>query len=210
VDKVTKGGQLPAVSMVPPMPGYTPAKGNAFNPKAAQDLLAKAGYPGGKGFPKLTVIYNTNEQHKKIGEYIQQEWKKTLGIEIELQNQEWKTFLDNRKKHDFQVARAGWIGDYMDPSTFLFELLLSNASNNDGAFNNKKYDDLANKAAVMPDGKPRFDLLKQAEEIAITQEQAVAPIYFYVSQNLIDIGKWNGWYKNPLNIHHYKFIFKKR
>jgi oligopeptide transport system substrate-binding protein len=62
----------------------------------------------------------------------------------------------------------------------------------------------------MPDGKARFDLLRQAEEIAVTQDQAIGPIYFYVSQNLIDLTKWGGWFKNPLNIHHYKFISKKR
>ena len=74
VTKVTKGGQLPADSIAPPMAGYTPAKGNAYDVAKAKALLAEAGFPDGKGFPKLTVIYNTHEGHKLIAEYIQQVW----------------------------------------------------------------------------------------------------------------------------------------
>ncbi len=209
VEKVTKGGQIATSSMVPPMAGYTPAKGNPFNVEEAKKMLAAAGYPNGKGFPKLTILYNTNDGHKKIAEFVQEQWKNNLGIEVNLQNQEWKTFLDTRSNsHDFVVARAGWVGDYMDPNTFL-DMFIVGSGNNDGLFNNAKYDELVKKAMTMAAGPERLQVLSQAEAILLDQEQAVAPFYSYVEQHLIDTSKWNGWYNNPLGIHNWKFISKK-
>lgn len=202
VDKVTKGGQIAADAFCPPMTGYTPATGNAFNVEEAKKLLADAGYPNGTGFPKLTVIYNTNDGHKKIAEYVQQEWKKNLGIDVALENMEWATFLDQRQSNNFQIARAGWVGDYMDPSNFL-ELCLSDSGNNDGRYTNPKYDELLKKAARLPAGDERMQLLHDAEEIMMTEDQALIPFYYYVSQNLIDLDKWDGWYTNPLDVHPY-------
>jgi oligopeptide transport system substrate-binding protein len=209
VDKILKGGQLIADSLVPAMEGYTPAKGNAFNVDAAKKLLAEAGFPNGKGFPKLTILYNTNDNHKKIAEFVQDQWKQNLGIDVALQNQEWKTFLDTRSNsHDFQIARAGWIGDYLDPNTYL-DMFLSNSGNNDGRYNSAKYDELVKKAMTMPAGADRFAALSQAENTFITEDQGVAPFYFYVSQNLIDTNKWAGWTANPLDAHEWKFVSKK-
>ena len=209
VDKILKGGQLPADSIVPTMDGYTPAKGNPFNVEAAKKLLAEAGFANGKGFPKLTILYNTNDNHKKIAEFVQEQWKQNLGVEVALQNQEWKTFLDTRSNaHDFQIARAGWIGDYLDPNTFL-DMFLSNSGNNDGLYNNPKYDELVKKAMTMPAGADRFAALSQAENIFLTEDQGIAPFYFYVSQNLIDTSKWAGWTANPLDTHEWKFVSKK-
>lgn len=209
VDNVTKAGQLPADSIVPTMAGYTPAKGNSYDVEAAKALLAEAGYPGGKGFPKLTVIYNTHDAHKLIAEYIQQVWKQTLGIDIQIKNIEWKTFLDLRHNHDFEVARSGWVGDYQDPNTF-HEMFITGAGNNDGAYSNPSYDALVRKAATMPGGADRMSVLHDAEEILITQDQAVLPLYFYVDQHLIDTEKWVGWYPNSLGIHPYKGIQKAK
>ena len=209
VDKVTKGGQIPATSFCPPMSGFTPATGNAYDVETAKALLAEAGYPNGAGFPKMTVIYNTNEGHKKIAEYVQQEWKKNLGIDVELSNMEWGTFLEERQHNNFEIARAGWVGDYMDPSNFL-ELLLSTSGNNDGRYNNPKYDELIKKAATMPAGAERMQVLHDAEELMMTEEQALIPFYYYVSQNMIDLDKWDGWYTNPLDVHPWVGIKPKR
>ncbi len=202
VDKVTKGGQQATDAFCPPMNGYVPAKGNAFDVEAAKALLAEAGYPEGKGFPKMTVIYNTNEGHKKIAEYVQQQWKQNLGIEVALENKEWATFLDERQSNNFAIARAGWVGDYADPSNFL-ELCLSTSGNNDGRYNNPKYDELLKKASVMPAGAERLQVLHDAEEIMMTEDQALMPFYYYVAQNLIDLNKWEGWYTNALDMHPY-------
>jgi len=76
-------------------------------PKQRNKLLADAGYPDGKGFPKFVLLYNTSEAHKTIAEAIQRMWKETLGIECTLTNQEWKVYLDNRTTLNYDVARAG-------------------------------------------------------------------------------------------------------
>lgn len=209
VDKVMKAGQLPANSIAPTMAGYTPAVGNPFNLDEAKKLLADAGYPNGKGFPKLTVIYNTSEAHKLVAEYIQQVWKTNLGVDINIQNVEWKTFLDQRHNHDFEISRAGWVGDYQDPNTY-HEMFLTGAGNNDGAYSNPAYDELVRKAATMSGGAERMQVLHDAEEILMTQDQAVMPLYFYVDQHLIDTAKWTGWYPNSLGIHPYKGITKAK
>jgi len=208
VNKVTRGGQIAADGYCPPMPGYTPAKGNHYDVAAAQKLLAEAGYPNGEGFPKMTVIYNTNEGHKKIAEYVQQVWKKNLGIDVALENLEWATFLDERQNNNFAIARAGWVGDYQDPSNFL-ELFLKDSGNNDGRYNNPKFDEAMAKAASMPAGQARLDILMDAEEMLVTQDQAIIPFYFYVSQNLIDLNQWEGWYMNTQDIHPYVGLKRK-
>jgi ABC-type oligopeptide transport system, periplasmic component len=209
VDQVTKGGQIVADAITPPMEGYVPPKGNPFNVEQAKKLLAQAGYPDGKGFPDTTVIYNTNDNHKKIAEFVQAQWKNNLGIEVKLQNIEWKTFLDVRSnQHDFAITRAGWVGDYLDPNTFL-DMFIKGSGNNDGLYDNSKYDALIDQAKKTPAGAKRFDTLKQAETYLIDQDQAIIPFYYYVAQNLIDTNKWGGWYANPLDVHAWKYIYKK-
>jgi oligopeptide transport system substrate-binding protein len=207
VDKITKGGQIPTDSWVAPMAGYTVQPGEGFNVEQAQKYLAEAGFPGGKGFPKLSIIYNTNEGHKAIGEYIQQQWKQNLGIDVTLQNMEFKTFLDLRANHQFTIARHGWIGDYLDPNTFL-DLFMTDGGNNDGDYRNADYDALIQKASTSS-GAERMKLLEQAEAMYITRDQAMIPIYHYSNQDLIDLTKWDGWYPTPLGFHPWKFISKK-
>ena len=207
VAKVSKAGQIATRSMVPPMAGYTPGEGAGFDPEQAKKLLAEAGYPDGAGFPVLTVIYNTLEGHKLIAEYVQASWKRNLGIDIKIQNYEWKTFLDIRNQHDFDITRAGWTGDYQDPNTFL-EIFLTGSGNNDGLYSNPKYDELIRKAATMKGGAERFQVLHDAEAVFLTEDQGILPIYSYVSQNLIDTTKWEGWYANPQNIQPYVGIKK--
>ena len=202
VSKVTKGGEIASGGYVPSMSGYDAITGNTFDLAQAQALLAEAGFPNGEGFPKMSLIYNTNEAHKKIAEYVQQAWKKNLGIDVELANLEWNTFLDERQGGNFQIGRAGWTGDYQDPSNFL-ELFLTGGGNNDGRYSNPEFDALLEKAASMPAGEERMNVLKQAEEILITQDQAIIPFYFYVTKNMIDLEKWDGWYSNTLDIHPY-------
>jgi len=209
LDNVTRGGQLPALSLVPPgMANYIPAAGNGFNVAEARRLLAEAGYPNGQGLPTFDYLYNTLDSHRIIGEYIQQAWRNNIGVNIELRNMEWGTYLDARNQRQYQIARAGWIADYIDPQNLL-DLLITGSGNNDGGYTNAEYDRLIRQAGAMPNGPQRDSIMRQAEEIAITGEQAVIPIYFYVSQNMIDLSKWDGWYTNPLNIHPYVGLRKR-
>jgi len=123
VEGVTKAGQIPAWGIVTPMAGYEalpfPFENQDDAIVEAQKLLSDAGYPNGAGFPTISILYNTNEAHKQIAEFIQQEWRNNLGINVTLENQEWQTYLSNRNQGNFVVARAGWVGDYTDYNMFL-------------------------------------------------------------------------------------------
>ena len=200
LDKVIKGGQVPAFALAPPIGNYKPAAGTGYNVAEAKRLLAEAGYPNGAGLPAFTIMYNTLDAHKVIAEYLQQVWKNNLGINITLQNLEWATFLEERKTSRMELGRAGWIADYPDVQNFL-DILITEGDNNDGHYSDPEYDRLIRLAATLPGGVQRDETLRRAEEIAITRDQAVIPIYYYVSQNLIDLDKWDGWYSNPQDWH---------
>ena len=213
VEKVSKGGQLPALAYTPPMTGYEPPKGFKEGLEGAKKLLAAAGFPGGKGFPKVTILYNTHEGHKKIAEYLQQKWEQGLGVKVEIVNQEWKTYLDTRRDGrmgGFELCRAGWIGDYQDPYNFLFMYLADNFDFNDGRYYNTAYDTLVKKANTMSAGPARMKVFEQAEKILIEQDHGILPIYYYATLNMIDLDKWNGWHSNVLDVHPAKAISPKR
>ncbi|MCL2276791.1 MAG: peptide ABC transporter substrate-binding protein [Treponema sp.] len=208
VNNITRGGQLPATSLVPAMGEYQPPVIEGFNIAEAQRLLADAGFPGGQGLPTFEYVYNTLDSHRIIGEYIQQSLRNHLGININLVNMEWATYLDYRSNGPFQLARAGWIADYLDPSNLL-ELLQTGSGNNDGQYSNPAYDALIRQAASLPDSPQRNNVMRQAEEIGVGQDQALIPIYYYVSQSMIDLTKWAGWYANVLDVHPYVGIRRR-
>lgn len=164
----------------------------------ARRLLAEAGFPDGKGFPKVEILYNTSDAHKSVAAVLQQMWRKNLGIEVELRNTEWKVYLDQLTKLDYQIARRGWIGDYADPNTFV-ELFTSASGNNNTGWKNPEYDRLVEAAARETDKEKRLAGLAAAERLLL-DELPVIPIYFYVSQNMYrdDI---KGWYPNLQNVH---------
>ena len=208
VDTVTKAGQLPCWGIVPTMDGYYGLGDAKFDPELAQNLLAEAGYPNGVGFPTLKVLYNTNDSHKAIAEFVQQELKNNLNINIVLENQEWATYLSNRNSGNFDIARAGWVGDYQDPNTFL-DMFVTGAGMNGGKYSNPEYDALIAKAAQMNASPERMKVLFEAENILIEEDQAIIPFYYYVSQNLIDTDKWGGWAPNTMDYHSVKDIYLK-
>lgn len=208
-DRITRTGEFPAYGITPSLPGYPALKCFKEDVKEAKKLLAEAGFPDGKGFPKFNLIYNTDERHKNIAEYCQQKWEEILGIECTIENQEWATFINNRQNQQFDVARSAWGGDYPDPNTFLQDLLDSESGNNDGKYANSEFDALLKKASLMPGGPERFAVLEKAERIAFEQDMAVIPFYHYSQAHWIDLDEWGGWYTNVLDIHPYKFIYKK-
>jgi oligopeptide transport system substrate-binding protein len=209
VERVTRGGQFPAYGLTPPLALYPAVVAFEENFDEARALLAEAGFPNGEGFPEFSILYNTNEGHKQIAEYVQQKWAEVLGINCTIENQEWATFLDSRQNQQFAVARAGWQGDYVDPNTFLTDLLHSTSGNNDGKYNSPEFDALLAKAATMPDGQARYDVLREAETLAIGEDMALIPFYYYARSNWIDTDVWGGWYPTIQDIHPYKNIYKK-
>lgn len=180
---VRKGGEVAATHLVPPgLPGYPGAEGPGFDPEAARALLAEAGYPNGEGFPEISILYNTQESHKLVAAVIQANWKEHLGIEVELENREWKTYLKTVNGGDYDVARGGWIGDYLDPTTFL-DLWITDGGNNNTNWSSPEYDQLLLDAGQEADPERRAAMLMQAEDI-LNDEMPFIPIYWYVWSEL--------------------------
>jgi len=140
-------GQLPAYSFVPPgLPGYTPPKtALRHDVEEARRLLAQAGYPGGKGFPRIGILYNTSEDHKRLADVVADQVRRALGIEISAYNQEWQSYIATTRAVDYEIARAGWIGDYVDPNTFL-NMWVTNGANNYTGYSDPLYDRLIQQA----------------------------------------------------------------
>ncbi|MCP4804425.1 MAG: peptide ABC transporter substrate-binding protein [Proteobacteria bacterium] len=181
---VLKAGQIPATSLVPPgLPGYPSVPGPEYDPEEARRLLAEAGYPNGEGFPKTTILYNTLESHKLVAAIVQDNWARELGIEIELTNSEWKTYLKTVNNLDYDIARGGWIGDYLDPLTFL-DLWIADGGNNNTGWSSTEYERLLAEAGVEPDAARRLELLAESEQI-LNDEMPFIPIYWYVWTELV-------------------------
>jgi ABC-type oligopeptide transport system substrate-binding subunit len=164
----------------------------------AKQLMAEAGYANGAGFPKLEVLYNTDEGHKKIAAAIQQMWNKNLGIQCELRNAEWKVYLDDLSKMRYQVARRGWIGDYRDPNTFI-ELMKSDSGNNNTGWKDEEFDRLVRASGDEVDAAKRYEQLRKAEAILL-RDMPVIPLYYYVSQAAWT-DKVKGVYQNIMDYH---------
>jgi len=203
---VTKAGEIPTSSFVPAgMRGYEAARGLAFDPAGAKKLLAEAGFPDGKGFPKIELVYNTNELHRVITQAVQQMWTQHLGVQVELANVEWKVYLARQSKLDYQLSRAGWIGDYADPNTFL-DMWITGGGNNQTGWSNKRYDELIARAGCgTPDPRERMKLLAEAEKLLVADEVPILPLFTYVNKGMLS-RKVKGWHPNILDQHPLKYI----
>lgn len=154
----------------------------AANVAKAKELLAAAGYPDGKGFPKLEYVINENTGHQAVAEGVKQMWKENLGVDLEIVVMDWATLQDYRKTSDCQIARQGWLGDYTDPSTF-FDLFTSKAGTNDGHYNNAKYDELVIGARTEQDTAKRMSMYHEAEAL-LMNDMPIIPIVFYADDVL--------------------------
>jgi oligopeptide transport system substrate-binding protein len=204
--KIMRAGELPADHFTPPgIAGYQPPKGPGCNPEEARRLLAEAGYPGGKGFPRFEYMFNAAaggaaKIHEQVAVELQQMWRDELGIDMELRQVEWKVFLADEDKLDYELDRASWIGDYNDPDTFL-NLFMSDNANNRTGWKNARYDGLMREADRQVDPAKRERLLQEAETMLIRDESPVIPLFYYVGFNYYDTTKIKGIYNNVIDIH---------
>jgi ABC-type oligopeptide transport system substrate-binding subunit len=204
-ERLLRGGQEVATHIVPPgMPDYPVIDGDGHDPKRARELLAEAGFPGGKGFPRLEFLFNTSEDHRLIAEFLQRQWHDVLGVDIGLANQEWKTFLKKLHAMDYQLTRSGWIGDYVDPNTFL-EMWVSGGGNNETGYANDDYDALITRASQERDAKTRARLLADAEAM-LNRDVPFLPLFYYVN-NFLLAPEVRGYHPNLLDEHPLKHVW---
>ncbi|EGT5650694.1 oligopeptide ABC transporter substrate-binding protein OppA [Cronobacter sakazakii] len=203
VNKVKNQGDLPAYSYTPP---YT--DGAKFTEPAwfkmtqeqrnaeAKKLLAEAGYTADKPLT-FDLLYNTSDLHKKLAIAAASIWKKNLGVNVKLENQEWKTFLDTRHQGNFDVARAGWCADYNEPTSFL-NTMLSNSSNNTSHYKSDAFDKVMQETLQVSDEGQRSELYNKAEQ-QLDKDSVIVPVYYYVNARLVK--PWVGGYtgKDPLD-----------
>ncbi len=212
---ITQGGERPALGFVPygiadaaPGSDFRTASQETFykdnDIATAKALLAQAGYPNGKGFPAFTLLYNASNRHKSIAEAIQQMWKKNLGITCTLKVEEWGVYMDDRQHLNYNVARAGWIGDYMDPNTFL-DMWTTGNGNNDTGWSNKTYDALIEKAKNSSNPTQRMATLHQAEKILMA-DMPIMPIYYYTNPVLLSKHIKN-FYQSTLGFIDWKYTY---
>lgn len=184
VNQTMNGLYTKAQAIVPEsMPGYKSITQVSYNPKKAKGLLEEAGFGKDKPLPELELLYNTDENHKLVAESVQAMWKRNLGLEVKLVNKEWKTYMQDIDTISYQIARAGWIGDYNDPMTFL-EMWVTGNGNNDTGWSNAEFDKLIADAQAEADKAKRLEMLQRAEQILIEQGPVI-PVYFYTNNQLI-------------------------
>ena len=202
--QVTAAGEQPAYSWVPPVNDYEQqlmpeaAWTQAEREAEARRLYTLAGYSAEEPL-QTEIIYNTQEDHRRIALAIAAMWKQVLGVETSILNQEWKVFLDTRRqKIETEVFRGGWIGDYNDANTFA-ELLISGGGINDPGYSNTAYDALVRQASREGDLVRRAELLQQAEAVLL-EDMPIMPVYFYVNPRLVK--PWVRGYESNIMDHH--------
>jgi oligopeptide transport system substrate-binding protein len=208
--QVLNQGQISAFGFVPPITGYTQQQmpeaswSQAQREAEAKRLYAEAGY--GPDNPLRTqILYNTQEDHRRVAVAIASMWRQTLGVEAEILNQEWKVFLDTRNhKQDTQVYRSGWIGDYNDPFTYL-EIVRSTAGQNDMGYSNPEVDRLVTASQTTLDPRARMELLQQAERVMLA-DMPIVPLYTYVTPRLVQ--PWvRGYESNIMDRHRHQYMY---
>ncbi|PHM45472.1 periplasmic murein peptide-binding protein precursor [Xenorhabdus mauleonii] len=213
-ERIMGQGQIPAYGFTPTYTGsglsintewanWTQEQRN----QRAKELLKEAGFDA-KNPLKFTLLYNTSEQNKQQAIAAASMWQKNIGAKVTLQNQEWKTSLQNRHEGNYDVARATWCGDYNEPSSFL-NMMLSTSSNNTGFYQSKAFDDYMSQALAAKDDATRQEFYQQAEA-QLDKDSGIIPIYYRVSVRLIrpTVGGMTG--KDPLDYVDLKNLYIKK
>ena len=180
---------------------YINIDNHAGNLAKAKELLKEAGYENGVGLPEMVYSTNDASYHKKIAEYLQQAWGE-LGLKVQVNIVEWKSFTPQRRSGNYQIARDGWVMDYNDPSNIL-ELALTGNGNNNAKYSNPEFDALMSKAATEKDPQTRFGYLHQAEDF-IMKDTAMVPLLYY-NDFYLQSDKITGSWHSPDGFWHFEY-----
>jgi oligopeptide transport system substrate-binding protein len=204
--KILRRGEVPSSTWIPPglSDFYSPEIGCSFNPDIAKELLEKAGFKNGSGFPSVTLLFPTREDAKLIAEACQELWHKALGIKINIENQEWKVYLNTLQKSPPHLFRMSWGADYPDPDTFM-ALFTAFSGNNHGRWKNKVYDRLVNVAAKTLDLNKRQSLYQKAQRLLLEKDVAIAPLFFN-TQTILNKPWVKDFEFNPMDLVFYESV----
>jgi oligopeptide transport system substrate-binding protein len=201
-------GEVPAYSLVPPgMPHYEPPALGKEDVDKARRLLAEAGYADGREFPKLEILYNTHEAHQTIAQLVRKQWEQNLGISVDTRNEEWGSYQASVRQMEYWVARRAWVGDYVDPNTYL-DMMVTGGENNGTGWSNAEYDQLIAAARAEVDEEKRREMLRRAEGI-LMDELPIIPMYYYVGKDMVK-PYVRGFYSNLLDDHPLREIWINR
>jgi len=202
--KILPGGRKPAPTFVPDfLTGYTPPKRTAYDPETARRLLAEAGFPKGANLPPIEILYNNNEILRLVCEAVQQMWRRELGVDVRLVNQEYKVVFANRRAGDYQLLLGTWTADYLDATTFL-DLWRSGSGNNHTGWTDPAYDALAKKADATVDPVARAAILAEAEALVL-DSAPIIPVYFNTHVYLLHPAV-KGWQPTPMDHTDYRYV----
>lgn len=213
VKKLLPNGEKPASHFVPDATtNYLAPDGPGFSPEHARKLLAEAGFLEGRGFPRVQYAFpaaagGSGGMQGKIGIELVQMWRDELGVNVELKQVERKIFYNSQSRLDFDLSGSSWVADYNDPNTFL-DLFTSNSGNNRTGWKNSRYDELIRNANLETDLKKRADIFRQAEQLLVSDEAPIVPLYFFEGFNYFDTQRIRGIYENALDEHPLQFIYK--
>jgi oligopeptide transport system substrate-binding protein len=213
VKKIMRAGEEATSHFVPDGTAhYASPEGLEYNPELARKLLAEAGYPGGKGFPRFEYTFDASsggaaQIHEDFAVELQQMWRDTLGIQMDLRQVESKVIWGLQSKLDYQVSRASWVGDYDDANTFL-ECFTSNDGNNRTGWKNADYDALILQANAQTDLNAREKIFQRAETILVSNDVPIIPLFFYKGLNYFNTNKIQGVYPNVVDEHPLEYIRK--
>ena len=201
---ILQGSRMPAHHYTPPgIGGYSATARQPHDPEAARTLLAEAGFPGGKNFPRLEFLMNTDAINKSILEAIQAMWKRELGIDVALVAQDFRVYLDAMRGLRYDIARARWIGDYDDPNTYL-DMFVTDGGNNQTGWSSAEYDALIARAASTLDSAARFAVFQEAEALLL-EAAPIAPVFFGARVHLLH-PEVRGWHGSLLGVRRYQTL----
>ena len=193
-------GFKPAYGMTPPMGDYQPPRGVSLDPETARKLLAEAGFPGGKDFPRLKILIASKESNAALATAIQAMWRENLGVEVEIQSKEWTAYMVAMQDMDYEIMGGGWIGDYIDPLTFL-EMWSAGNGNNRTGWESEPFGAKLKESFQVTDPAARHRLLREAEEILLA-DSPMTPISWW-GKNYLLHPSVKGW--QPLLLDNHPF-----
>jgi peptide/nickel transport system substrate-binding protein/oligopeptide transport system substrate-binding protein len=202
-DQLREGHYLPAKTLIYRLPGYPEIEGTETDVETARQLLADAGYSGGKGLPELVIRITPSEEAARIWSLMASTWMKELGLSVKIDTIPFSQYFQSLKQGDYEVGYSTWIGDFADPYTFL-QMWRRDSNLNDVGLNDQDYEALIDRS-MMEEGEQRWKTLAEAEKLLLDRG-VILPISYSSALNIVDTGELEGWFPNALDIHPFKYL----